>query len=136
MNTPDGINEKAILLGTYDFDQISTEADSNFWTVYLLGAYQMQTEEDCDGYNATTSNADCTAGQVDDLNGVGVSVFLEAANEFTVVGPGDAPAGTTVHELGHLFNGSHSDGGIMSSQGATVSFSPSTLFRIRTVTHP
>jgi hypothetical protein len=132
LNTPDGAGEEALLLATYDFDTVAVEASDIFWTVYLLGAYQMQTEEDCD----RDSDENCTAGQVDDLNGQGVSVFLESAREFEVTGPGDGPSGVTVHEMGHLFNSVHPDGELMSSEGASKKFSDTTVVRIRVIDHP
>ena len=140
LNTPDSTpaGEGAALIGTYEFANSATEASTTFWTVYMLGAYQMQTEEDCDADG-------CTAGQVDALNGLGASTFMESAREFRGLVP--APLGTigavTGHEVGHLFNGDHCDLGLMGSPGdprncpgATITFSSASLTKIRNLPHP
>lgn len=51
------------------------------------------------------------------------------------LGPADTPDHTAVHEFGHLFNGDHSDGGIMTT-GSYAAFSPLTINQIRGVAHP
>ncbi|HYC00973.1 MAG TPA: transglutaminase-like domain-containing protein [Candidatus Limnocylindrales bacterium] len=132
LNTPDGADEEALLLGTYDFDQVATEADDEFWTVYLLGAYQMQTEEDADAEGGGT------LGQVDEIHGLGASVFLETARDVRLPGTGCTEDVTVVHEVGHLFNLQHPEGGLMASpcNAGTSSFSNASLQKLRDVDHP
>jgi hypothetical protein len=135
LNTPDGANEDALLIATYDFDQVATEADPDFWTVYLLGAYQMQTEED--GDPASENGGASTLGQVDTNNGKGVSVFKETSKEAAPGGGTCAGPGTLAHELGHLFKGEHPDGGLMAgSCGPSLSFTNASLTKIRNLDHP
>jgi len=117
----------------YDFDNQATEASTDFWTVYLLGAYQFTTswDGDPDGENPLG----IIAGVVDNINGMGASVFNE------LIRPREAAINNIVnhssvaaHELGHLFNGEHNEGGLMDT--LSRSFSDTTLEKIRTVTHP
>ena len=133
LNT-DTTNPPASLISTYDFDQVATETDANFWTVYLLGAYQGWTTEDHD-----PSTDDRVYGIVDAINGQGASVFNE------VVRPPEGRfttevnnAATTAYEIGHLFNGEHTDGGLMepSLTRSSIVFSDITLNRIRSINHP
>jgi hypothetical protein len=56
----------------YRFDNIATEADETFWTVYLLGAYQPWPKQDKDPQAETG-----VLGVVDAINGVGANVFME-----------------------------------------------------------
>ncbi len=131
MNTSSASN----LISNYDFDTTATQADTGFWTVYLLGAYQGLTTED---HDPNTNSA--LFGIVDNLNGLGATVFNEVirAPEFPnsqVVNN----AATTAHEIGHLFNGQHTDGlGLMAQSGSRQStiFDPASLNAIRSATHP
>jgi len=47
-------------------------------------------------------------------------------------------AATTGHEIGHLFNGLHGDGGLMaqSTSRTSITFSDITLNSIRSINHP
>lgn len=136
LNTPGSGNnsaaESAELLKTYQFANRATEDDDEFWTVYLLGAYQMQTEEDCD-----PDAEACTLGQVDDINGQGGSLFKGATRE---AGTGGAcgEASVMAHETGHLFNGIHPHGDLMEEfcNNGTLNFSSDTLKEIRDISHP
>ena len=136
LNTPDGANEGALLKATYDFDQKATEADIDFWTVYLLGAYQMQTEED--GDPGSENGGKSTLGQVDAINGQGMSVFKETVREAISYGAACIENAVVAHEIGHLFNGDHADGALMNGTCnlGTLSFSNATLKRIRDIDHP
>ncbi len=133
LNT-DTRNPPASIINTYDFDTVATEADVNFWTVYLLGAYQGWTDQDHD-----PATDDRVYGIVDAINGQGASVFNE------VIRPPEGRsttevnnAATTAHEIGHLFNGQHTDGGLMeqSATRSSIVFSDITLNRIRSINHP
>lgn len=117
----------------YDFDNQVTEARTDFWTVYLLGAYQFTTalDGDPDGENPLGT----IAGVVDDINGVGASVFHEVIRprEGQITGIVNSSS-VTAHEIGHLFGANHKEGGLMDM--VSRSFSDTTLDIIRTVTHP
>ena len=117
------------IIATYDFDTVGTEADPAFWTVYLLGAYQFIRSEDLDPGVELMS----ALGIVDTINGRGASVYNEVARTGEIPFSG-INALTAAHEIGHLFNGLHPDGGLMSSMSAT--FSDVTLNKIRSVSHP
>jgi hypothetical protein len=130
----------AALIATYDFDAVGTEADKQFWTVYLLGAYQFTEKADEDPDSETS-----TLGAVDALNGEGASIFVETIRD---VDPGPTPDAcirqiVAPHEIGHLFNGAHEDGGLMAPNAKKIcdnnpspSFSNKTLNKIRTTPHP
>ena len=126
------------LRGTYDFDSIGTEADNNFWTAYLLGAYQCDAQGDMDPGSEVGNDFSAFAA-TDDFNGQGSSMFWEMFSE-----NGDTFAATEMrwsvgHEIGHLFFGDHTDGGLMAtldSPQRSHFFSPITLNRIRSVAHP
>ena len=124
----------ANIISTYDFDARGTEADINYWTVYLLGAYQGWTTEDHDP--ATDGRS---YGVVDNINGQGANVFNEVVRfpegRFTTEVNN---AATTAHEIGHLFNGQHTDGGLMeqSTTRSTIAFTDITLDSIRSINHP
>jgi hypothetical protein len=122
----------AAVRNLFDFDQISTETDTEFWTAYLLGGYQHTIAEDED---PEIEPAGSTLGITDD-NTVGSVVFME------VNGPKECPeqiidcsiAATSVHEISHLLNTDDGDGGII--DGINLSFSPTSLAKMRTATHP
>jgi len=123
------------LIPTYRFDAQQTEADPGFWTVYLLGAYQytIGMDNDPDGEGGPI-------GIVDDINGVGASVFNELFTSHEGFNPTPIvnPAATAAHEIGHLFGGQHTDGGLMkqSRDRTEITFSPTTLNVIRSLAHP
>ncbi len=129
-------DDAAGVIATYAFDNVGTEADPDFWTVYLLGAYQYVVERDADGRNESA-----TLGIVDDINGLGANVFAESLAEFAPK-PLCTSATTAAHEVGHLFFGSHGrhgfDGGLMDQCGdrTSLSFTAATLAKIRSVLHP
>jgi hypothetical protein len=139
------------LKATYDFDAVGTEASEDFWTVYLLGAYQGVPKEDADPDTEPCPDPGrqgiCpTFGVVDDINGQGASVFSETiadlqryeARRRRVFPAGCSNKAVAAHEIGHLFRGLHDDGGLMSSpcNNATSLFSESTIKKIREIMHP
>ena len=116
------------------FNNGASESSSDFWTVYLLGAYQFikpttSSLEDWDGdpdlkLNPNRGNS-FAFGQVDNLNGKGAVIYTElnrsteyknidVLNSFlnpSILSWEMRPIGakyTTVHEIGHLFFGEHS----------------------------
>lgn len=135
LNTP-APGEAAELKNTYRFDNKATEADANFWTIYVLEAYQYVTSKDCDPDGEITRPG-CAIGVADALQGEGVSIFAETIRELSPLGPACTNAVTTAHEVGHLFNADHLDGGIM-GEGCTVplSFSDISIDKIRRLIHP
>jgi hypothetical protein len=132
----------SLLLPTYSFNAIGSEADSNFWTIYLIGAYQPAIPDDGDGFapdGRPETQVGVVLGVVDSRlgDGQGANVFLESLKE---IGPSQFVnnAATTAHEVGHLFTGDHNDLGLMSQSGSRTSlqFSDVTLDRIRSLVHP
>ena len=124
---------------TFDFDAVATEADSNFWTVYLLNAYQCDSRGDLDP-ETESANPFVALAVTDAVNGQGSTIFLEVFKEFSgYLSPVERPAYDAVHEFGHLFNADHADGGVMAPTGTperTGVFTPITLNRIRSINHP
>lgn len=142
-------NDVASLRDLYDFDQISTESDAGFWTVYLLSAYQYVIGEDEDPNNEDPNGN----GQMDDLTvgvtdripdvmgirrGYGAVVFFESSSLSECVADHGADFcnlnDTKVHEIGHQLNAEHGDGGIM--DGLTVYYSPMSIRSIRGRNYP
>jgi len=78
-------------------------------------------------------------GIVDNINGQGANVFNEVLRspEIAITAVVNNAA-TTGHEIGHLFNGLHGDGGLMaqSTSRTSITFSDITLNSIRSINHP
>jgi hypothetical protein len=146
-NYPDPIPVRAVFV---DFDQRTTQADPEFWTVYLYGSYQQNLDSDADPIfeNFPPPANGCPSasyGVVDDLgpNGWGACVHMEVSR------PSEYPpdyairpvsrAWTVAHEIGHLFGGLHEDTGIMtpSCTRTGYEFDPRTIRRLRaTIVNP
>jgi hypothetical protein len=126
----------------FEFNQVATEADSAFWTVYLLYGYEEFTSEDED-----PETDFLTVGQSDrifDSSGVkrgqGSAVFLES------VGPKECPPAPAtqpeicnipavkLHEIGHLFGAEHGEDGVLDFK--TTNFSGTSLVKIRGRDYP
>jgi hypothetical protein len=129
----------AAITATYAFDNIATEADADFWTIYILGAYQYVEAEDRDPVENTTY------GVVDGINGAGASVYTEAIADRVDHDPAQEHPSLTcrrpavlAHEVGHLFNGLHEHGDLMAGGCGfeMLAFSADTLAAIRSVAHP
>lgn len=128
-NVQEPTNES--ITGLFDFDQIATEESTGFWTVYLLGGYQYILARDEDPETETQ----VTLG-VSDGTGIGSIVFLETNGIKECPEPilaCNIPA-TSAHEIGHLVSAEHDDGGIMNDD--YLSFSPTSIARIRGLSHP
>lgn len=145
-----------------NFNNLATEASTDFWTVYLLGAYQPGSSEDSDPDESTS-----TYGRADAVMGIGAFVFIELnrpteyedLNHPTVLPPGidvwtNRPVDnkyTSVHEVGHLLNGTHNDcdgtgtcgtstndAGLMAQSHNRIRriFSNTSISRMRNILHP
>ena len=130
----------------FDFDSNINEADTEFWTIYLLGAYQDIVEDDGDPHELETGNPDDAPsyGIIDSVypNAQGAFVFLEVGRprEYPL-GYATRPvsrAATAGHEIGHLFGGEHDDEGLMTPTRDRTEkwFRPITLRRIRIAPNP
>jgi hypothetical protein len=117
----------------FDFDQIATEASTDFWTAYLLGGYQHTIDADDDPESGDGAGQ---VGVTDAQNGVGSIIFMETngPKECTLSPIFCNIAATTAHELGHLLNAFEGDGGIMDDE--SLSFSPTSLAKIRAIPNP
>jgi len=121
----------AAIRSLFDFDQVATESNVDFWTAYLLGGYQYIIQQDHDPFTE-----DQTLGITDAQNGQGSILFFETGGVKDCFGTSfdcSLPA-TTAHEIGHLLNADHTDGGIMDQ--LSLAFSPTSIKKIRNVTHP
>ena len=144
-NVPFVLNAEPLgTTSTYKFDNIATEADPAFWTVYLLGAYQANRAKSTFLFWETGSGGDLDPdneggilGVVDDINGIGASVFRETLTELAPTAARNEGA-TTAHEIGHLFNGLHEDLGLMAqtTSRTTTAFSDISVNKIRSLLHP
>lgn len=132
----------------FNFDNVITEANPDFWTVYLMGAYQYDSRRDND-----PSEEGGILGTVDRLNGQGLLIFSEITRPTEIPNFAGRPVGrhyTLAHEVGHLFYGEHEDLGLMTQTSTRTvgTFDERTLNKIRggeftdqtgvtrTITHP
>ncbi len=129
------------------WDSSTTNTDRKFWSVYLLGAYQPDTNEDGDNSsNITLGIVDAITSNVSNIEGSGALLFLEVHRvkefqNFTInkTNPNSLQV-TVAHEVGHLFGCIHGDSEIMGNNiiGKPLSnkFSLLSLNRIRGIKHP
>jgi hypothetical protein len=97
------------LLDTYSFDYAEFEADPDFWTIYLHGAYQYVEGRDGDPDKERNTVLGAATYQ-------GASLFSETISDSSAgaVGPHTI---TTSHEVGHLVGAIHRDGEVMEPGG-------------------
>ena len=131
--------EHSQLTSAYDFDSLLSpegNRDPNFWTVYLFGAYQGTVLADHD----PDLNEEALFGIVDDFRGQGANVFHAVVTLRELIWFGFDPARwqrrTTAHELGHLFDGQHEDGGLMAENSPDDFFTGITIAKIRETVIP
>jgi hypothetical protein len=124
------------------FDNVATTMDPDFWTLYLLGAYQGTEDASFD-----PDGGEAGRGISDRNGGTGSLIFLETITDVDglVVG---TEAEIVAHEIGHLLCGKHGDGLLMGEpappqnggppqpQGGIDgdTFSSKTLARVRAAT--
>ena len=140
LNVPD--TQSATLFNQNNFDNLPYEADEDFWTVYLLSAYQPGTNRDRDPLGEISiPNNPPWNGVSDCQRCTGSLVFLEMHSTHECP-PSPNPiamiecsiGATKVHEIGHLLNADHSQDGVMDS--LDIKFSPTSLDLIRFNKHP
>jgi hypothetical protein len=158
-NVPFVLNVNATDKNVYDFDADSYEANPDFWTVYLLGAYQPNKAIYLSGGrilgDGDPNSEGRILGAVDSINGVGAKIFKEVLMHDVSQNISSKEPLVTAHEVGHLFNGLHRDcpqpvngfcdgsntardAGIMAPRANLIKdrFTPITLNKIRSIRHP
>lgn len=157
LNTPGSFprpTNDEVLRSIYDFDAKASQDDPNYWTVYLLGGYQDSSENDADPIDKKIEPR-AESGRADNFFGEGGVVFLEVSPDESIraiaefVQDADVNlakqvvtrAATAAHEIGHLFNAKHEDGGgddlmgIPQKRKKTI-FAAGSLVKIRTARNP
>jgi hypothetical protein len=149
-NTTGFLAEDLRPLFTGGRDLTTTNTDNEFWTVYLLGAYQHTIERDHDPSTEspyTAAIVDAITLVTDDLEGSGALIFTEINRPTEIPGYTSNPtnldsmAVTVAHEIGHLFSCVHGDGGLLGTDpntGTPVSnqLSPTMIRKIKVLLHP
>lgn len=129
----------------YDYDWRAHDNDANFWTAYLLGAYQPTIDEDGDpeSEDGTSTRRRVVLG-VTDLADTGSTIFAETIRDQADPFQGICyPAGIVAHELAHLFGNTADleptlEAGLMAAQcsAGSTTLSGTSLLSIRTALHP
>jgi hypothetical protein len=152
----DGSNLRSVI--DANFDNRLLEASVDFWTIYLLGAYQFEAggspntvNYDADPYEEVGAIVTAAYGVSDvplssihttNPSGHGSVIFMEMsrANEYPMnyIGRPVSRAFTTAHEVGHLFSCDHTEQGLMEvTQLRSVgTFSETSISWIRKAMHP
>jgi hypothetical protein len=125
----------------WQFDNVAHEANPIFWTVYIRGTFQDTAVSD--DHDPDWPGGGVAWGIVDMVNpitdrGRGANIYMEVLRPQEWLSHSVTEINTVVHEVGHLFHGSHGDGGVMAAGGGggTSTFDPITLNRIRSIDYP
>ena len=115
----------------FKFDNAASNARTDFWTAYVLSGYQYTSDADGDPIDETTIALNLKVGITDEQHGQGSIVFYESLSPHECFGTAIdcSIALTKVHEVGHLLNANHNQGGIMDN--LLVNFSDVSLNEIR-----
>lgn len=136
---PFPLNSPSDATTAYQYDWIAHDNDPNFWTAYLLGAYQPARGDDGD----PDSDRRVVLG-ITDLANTGSVTFAETIRDRAdpVFGICSA-AGIVAHELAHLFGDTadlrdDGNGGLMSTScgAGTTTLVGTSLRSIRSALHP
>lgn len=132
----------------FRFDNIATENDPDFWTIYALNAYQDTSPCDLDPLTEGTVGRCGPLGRNDDFFGQGFAIFVESIHDYhsylistgTPISDQRKANAIALNEVGNLFGASDGEGGIMNDDvpctADCLDFSLVTLDKIRRATHP
>jgi hypothetical protein len=122
-------NTGSAIRNAFQFDNVADDTNTDFWTIYLLSGYQHVLAEDGDPSSEATAG-DLVAGITDQQNGQGSIIFLEPLSVGECLGTVIACAIATskIHEVGHLLNADHTEGGVMDN--LTVNYSATSLNKL------
>lgn len=133
------------------WDSSDRNADPEFWSVLVFGAYQPAAHRDGDPSTQAPPSGvvDEITDVTGDLEGSGALIFMEIHRTREIptynTDPADVTslANTVGHEVGHLFSGEHCEGEIMgecmpdgSLEITSSRFSSLTIRKIRTLVNP
>jgi len=125
--------------GAYDYNFTSQPQipDPAYWVIYNLSAYQGPTTIDRD------PNAErALFGIANNIGGYGMQIFKETLRDYVSdpnqpQSPAVNEAATVAHEVGHIMNGVHNDGGLMAQSVCrnSLQFKPTTIYWMRKIQH-
>ncbi len=121
----------------YNFTSQPQNPDPAFWAIYNLSAYQGPTTIDRD-----PNFEPGVLGITNVIGGYGMQIFKETirhllADPDQVQSPVVNEAATVAHEVGHIMNGVHNDGGLMAQSICrnSLQFKPITIYWMRKIQH-
>lgn len=118
------------------FDNIAIRSDTEFWVVYLINAYQTPRHNDGDSHSEyagiSSPRINAVMFQESEIDAYGH--LMRQTSDPSYVYSNDMRY-TPVHEVGHLFDAQHDDGGFMGKTGRGY-FSDLSLAKIRARERP
>jgi hypothetical protein len=140
----DGFTDGNQLDSIISFDNRMTERDEQFWTVYLLNAYQGLTDTDGDGITpgdgfAPPMNEQATVG-LKTSNGLASFIFVETAGSKECTSRGDPRpyacdiSAITARQVAIALGAQPNDGGLVDLRNTVLSVE--SLRKIRSITYP